>query len=140
MRKRILDMKKGWWVVTLCLVLVFSVVGGLATESTRADDGDKWSNPYLVETFIDEEERQIDVVICPLPPPKIKVKAAEIPEPHIAAGTNSLSNVPAFDWCYGCSATSAAMMCGYYDRTGYSNMYAGPTNGGVCPMDNSVWG
>jgi hypothetical protein len=32
------------------------------------------------------------------------------------------------------------MMFGYYDRTGYSNMYAGPTNGGVCPLNNSGWG
>ncbi len=49
-------------------------------------------------------------------------------------------DVPAFAWCYGCSATSGAMMAGYYDRTGYLNMYAGPTNGGICPMDNSSWG
>jgi len=55
-------------------------------------------------------------------------------------GINTLSNVPAFDWCYGCSATSAAMMFGHYDNHNYTNMYAGPTNGGVCPMNNSVWG
>jgi parallel beta-helix repeat protein len=55
-------------------------------------------------------------------------------------GINTLSNVPAFDWCYGCSATSAAMMFGHYDNHNYTNMYAGPTNSGVCPMSNSVWG
>jgi transcriptional regulator CtsR len=32
------------------------------------------------------------------------------------------------------------MLFGYYDRTGYSNMYTGPTNSGVCPLDNSIWG
>jgi len=37
-------------------------------------------------------------------------------------------------------ATAAAMMMGYYDNIGYDNMYTGPTNGGVCPMDNSIWG
>jgi len=47
--------------------------------------------------------------------------------------------VPAFSWSFGCSATSAAMIAGYYDRNGYSNMYAGPTNGGVMPLDNSSW-
>jgi len=31
------------------------------------------------------------------------------------------------------------MIAGYYDRHGFSNMYAGPTNGGVMPMDNSTW-
>jgi transcriptional regulator CtsR len=59
---------------------------------------------------------------------------------HITGVINTLSNVPAFDWSYGCAATSAAMLFGYYDRIGYSNMYAGPTNGGICPLDNSVWG
>jgi uncharacterized repeat protein (TIGR01451 family) len=32
------------------------------------------------------------------------------------------------------------MMFGYYDNFGYPNMYAGPANGGVCPLTNSVWG
>jgi hypothetical protein len=97
-------------------------------------------NPYLVRTFVDPGGRQIDEIIVPGRPPEIKAKEAKIPEPNIAMGINSLSNVPAFDWSYGCSATSGAMMAGYYDRTGYSNMYAGSTNGGVCPMDNFVWG
>jgi len=52
-----------------------------------------------------------------------------------------LSQVPAFDWVYGCAPTSAAMMAGYYDNTGYPDIYTGPENGGVAPMDNlSVWG
>jgi hypothetical protein len=57
-------------------------------------------------------------------------------------GINILTDVPAFEWSYGCSATSAAMMAGYYDRNGYSNMYAGPggTPAGLCPLDNSEWG
>jgi len=33
------------------------------------------------------------------------------------------------------------MMFGYYDNLAdYPNMYAGPTNGGVFPMDNTAWG
>ena len=62
------------------------------------------------------------------------------PEPDIAAGINSISNVPALSWSFGCSATSAAMMFGHYDNSGYPNMYAGPTNGGVFPMTNESWG
>jgi len=83
---------------------------------------------------------QIDKVIVPGRPPEVKVEAVDIPEPNIQMGINTLSGVPTFDWSYGCSATSAAMLFGYYDRTGYSNMYTGPTNGGVCPLDNSTWG
>nr|NQU92741.1 T9SS type A sorting domain-containing protein [Bacteroidota bacterium] len=51
-----------------------------------------------------------------------------------------LTNVPAYDWSFGCSATSAAMIAGYYDNKSYHSMYTGPTNGGVAPMDNSIWG
>ena len=62
------------------------------------------------------------------------------PYAYTAGTATILTNVPAFTWCYGCSATAAAMLFGYYDRTGYGNMYTGPTNGGVCPLDNSSWG
>jgi hypothetical protein len=31
------------------------------------------------------------------------------------------------------------MMAGYYDIIGRTNIYAGPTNGGVMPLDNSSW-
>ncbi|MCY2987092.1 MAG: Ig-like domain-containing protein, partial [Planctomycetota bacterium] len=47
-----------------------------------------------------------------------------------------LSNVPTSTWTYGCSATSAGMIFGYYDRTGYASMYTGPTNGGLAPLTN----
>ena len=46
----------------------------------------------------------------------------------------TLSQVPTSTWTYGCSATSAGMIFGYYDRVGYANMYTGPTNGGVAPL------
>ena len=45
-----------------------------------------------------------------------------------------LSDVPTSTWTYGCSATSAGMIFGYYDRTGYPDMYTGSTNGGVAPL------
>ena len=93
-----------------------------------------------MRTFVDEQGRQIDEIIVPGRPPEIKAPVAAVPEPNPAMGINTLSNVPAFSWCYGCSATSAAMMAGYYDNHNYTNMYAGPTNGGVCPLNNSVWG
>jgi hypothetical protein len=47
-----------------------------------------------------------------------------------------LSNVPASEWTYGCTATAAGMLFGYYDRIGYNSMYTGPDNGGVCPLTN----
>ncbi|MHB1190952.1 MAG: hypothetical protein ACYC08_08950, partial [Armatimonadota bacterium] len=56
------------------------------------------------------------------------------------AAVVKLSGVPSYDWSYGCAPTSGAMMMGYYDRHGYSKMYTGTANGGVAPLDNSVWG
>ncbi len=73
-------------------------------------------------------------------PPAVKMPAVMLPAAVQPGVVNSLPNVPAFYWSYGCSPTSAAMMMGYYDRTGYANIYTGATSGGVCPLDNSVWG
>jgi len=79
---------------------------------------------------------------------EIRVPGGLKPEGYIPANiplTRSdvvISGVPGFDWAYGCSATSAAMAMGYYDRNSYVNMYTGPTNGGVCPIPTSgvpVW-
>jgi len=65
---------------------------------------------------------------------------AVLPHDLSPKDANTLATVPVFDWSYGCAATAAAMLFGHYDRTGYSNMYNGPTNGGFCPEDNLVWG
>lgn len=48
--------------------------------------------------------------------------------------------VPVYTWVFGCSAVSAAMIAGYYDRNGFPNMYTGPANGGVAPDEDLVWG
>ncbi len=90
----------------------------------------------IVDQFVDSTGRMVTVVRVPgIPPPGIQMLDAA-PSPTAV----TLTNVPAFDWSFGCSATSAAMMAGYYDRTGYYNMYDGPTQGGLMPMDNSSWG
>ena len=82
----------------------------------------------------------IDEILVPGLPPAIKAEAVKVPEPSINNAVRSLLSIPAFDWAFGCSATSAAMIAGYYDNNGYPEMYTGPTNGGVMPMTNSSWG
>lgn len=75
----------------------------------------------------------------PAPPPGLLRKsAASLPAPDRAAGINTLS-VPAYRWAFGCSAVSGAMIAGYYDRSGWDEIYTGPTNGGVIPLGNSPW-
>jgi Divergent InlB B-repeat domain/Peptidase_C39 like family/Fibronectin type III domain len=103
-------------------------------------------NPYFrIEEAGSLNNNAITKIIIagpPTPPEEYAIQrnTTSLPVPNQQAGINTLANVPAFDWSHGCSATSAAMIAGYYDRTSFANMYAGPTNGGVMPMDNSVWG
>jgi transcriptional regulator CtsR len=129
------DFQKKWVSFILSFFLIFSLSVSIVPQTVLAES----VSPYQ-KIITDESGNQITMAIFPVAPPKIKVAAADVPEVHIAGAINTLSNVPAFDWSYGCSATSAAMLFGYYDSTDYSNMYTGPTNGGVCPLDNSVWG
>ena len=105
----------------------------------------KQDNPYLIKTFIDPSGKKIDQIIVPASPPEYTMPIAEPPIARMVGGkmaANTLNNVPAFTWCYGCSATSAAMMMGYYDNSSsFPNIYTGPANGGVCPMNNvTFWG
>ena len=102
-------------------------------------------NPYLVRTLIDGHGNQIDEIAVPGRPPAITMPAVQLPKlAYGVIGTlsvNSLNNVPAFRWCYGCSATSAGMLFGYYDNSGFFLMYTGIANSGVCPMNNNAtWG
>ncbi len=50
-----------------------------------------------------------------------------------------LSNFPSYDWVFGCSAVSAAMIAAYYDRIAYPEVYTGPSNGGVMPLSDTLW-
>lgn len=109
----------------------------LAISSLCADE--RINSQNIVRTFIDENGNKIDEVIVPgCPPENYRAPIAQLPNPE-NRNSNVLSNMPAFNWSFGCSATSAAMMAGYYDNNNYSNMYTGPTNGGVMPMNNSFW-
>ncbi|HNZ15368.1 MAG TPA: hypothetical protein PKI51_05115, partial [Anaerolineaceae bacterium] len=50
-----------------------------------------------------------------------------------------IQNFPSYDWNFGCSAVSQAMISAYQDRTGYPNLYTGPANGGVAPITDTSW-
>lgn len=97
-------------------------------------------NPYAAAQRC-ENGKIIEVVIIPASPPpeNYRGEAVELPALNVALGITVIPEVPAFNWCYGCTATSAAMAMGYYDRMGYPNMYIGPSNGGVCPLNNETY-
>ena len=104
-----------------------------------------WGSGLLAQTpsfksfdrFTDSTGREIVRAITPVRPPEVKMPSVQLPMSKVdQAGTKTLTTVPAFDWTYGCTATSAGMMFGYYDRNGYPNVWSS----GTCPLDNSQWG
>ncbi len=128
----------------LMVALLFSVLPVAAQgPAVVVQESDDIVGSFMVETMTLQDGVQLDKITITgssTPPPGIARNVVNDMEPHQQTALTSLSNVPAFDWVYGCSATSAAMMAGYYDNNGYPNMYAGPANGGVCPMTNATWG
>lgn len=130
-------MKKLLFLLLTMLIALSSISLGLVS----ADEGD---DPYYsIQTITVDDGKLLDQSIIngpSTPPPgyELQRKSVALPQPNSIQGTNTLA-VPAFDWSFGCSATSGAMIAGYYDRNGSPNMYSGPTNGGVMPLDSSAW-
>ena len=129
------------------LLLLFSLVALtlpvpslLQPGLLNADAGSASLDRYIVDFIeLDDGDTVLGIEFPSPPPDPDDLPATPVVERTTAAGV-TLSGVPAFNWCYGCSATSAAMMFGYYDRTGFPGMYTGPVDGGVCPLTNATWG
>ena len=128
----------------LAVVLVFS----LGLPAARAELG------VLPETIIEEGEYYTKSILTtadgtqigkmaingpPTPPAGYERSSITVPAP-VDSATIGMLSVPAYDWSLDSSATAAAMIAAYWDQNGFPNMYTGPTNGGVMPMDNSSWG
>ena len=132
----------------VCKVLLGFMLVGIVLSYGSVSLADPSAPPpknkyFTVTTETVQNGMDVDKVIInspPIPPPgfEIQRQAVALPEPDSAAGINILT-VPAFNWVFGCSAVSGAMIAGYYDRAGYPDMYTGPTNGGLMPLDNSSW-
>lgn len=91
---------------------------------------------FIAGRYIDENGKEVEIMKIPgILPGNYRAPVAEYKKSSVV-----ITNVPAYDWSFGCTATSAAMIAAYYDNNGYPNIYTGPTNGGVAPMDNSSWG
>jgi uncharacterized repeat protein (TIGR02543 family) len=122
-----------------CLVSLFVGLGNLSV--VHAQDGSS-GNDYFTETTLTlKDGKQVERLIIhgpPHPPPGQVRKTVALPETATASGVVTLT-VPAYDWSFGCSATSGSMIAAYHDRNGYPNIYTGPTDGGVMPLNSSVW-
>ena len=99
-------------------------------------------SPYfslIHQTTADGIELEGEVINGPATPPE-EFAAEHALNAIDGEVQGTLPNFPAYTWVFGCSAVSAAMIAAYADRGSFPNMYTGPTNGGVMPLDNSSWG
>jgi hypothetical protein len=125
------------------LVLPLILMGFFLISEDALADEKIIVNPYFSKQKMalpsGEQIEEITINGPPKPPPgfvRAKVSRAATDR---EAGVNVVNDVPAFSWSFGCSATSAAMIAGYYDRNGYPDMYTGPANNGVMPLDNDAY-
>jgi hypothetical protein len=111
----------------------------LVSQAVVAQVNDEW---YSKTTIITADGNYLDEIIIKGPPeaPQGYERPVWKPSGHgQTRGSLVLACVPAFNWSFGCSATSASMLASYYDITGRPDIYTGPTNGSVMPLDNSCW-
>ena len=123
--------------VTLAIVL--AAMHAIAAVPISADED---VSPYYdVEIVVLADGSLVEQAIIsgpPQPPYGGGRPAIARPESNVPLGVKALP-VPAYGWTFGCSATSAAMIAAYYDRTAFPNLYTGPTDDGVIPMVSSAW-
>jgi hypothetical protein len=134
-------------IIYACLISVLLVGAGGAPAAFAQDEEPpavEADSPYATtRTIVTESGESIEEMIIsgpPKPPRGYEEERQAVEPPPDLRGASSTLTVPAYDWVFGCSAVSGSMIAAYYDRNGFPSMYTGPTNGGVMPMDNSVWG
>ncbi len=140
-------MHSHWSPGTLLIVMLVLALGSLPTALAAPPDQtppEQAPTPYYSVTAITlNNGTQLDRITIngpATPPPGYEEerKPVALPAPDQALAANSLP-VPTYSWIFGCSAVSASMIGAYFDRNGLPNIYTGPTDGGVMPMNNSVW-
>ena len=124
---------------SLLLVAAF-LFTGIGASSAQDVTGEEVEvvNPYFTlvhQTAFDGKGLVKMVINAPSRPPAGYKMAPVTPLPS----DRLIRTFPSYSWVFGCSAVSGAMIAGYYDRMGYSNMYTGPTAGGIMPLTDKSW-
>jgi hypothetical protein len=122
--------------------VVSAVAQSVVFDRSKATVKTVTSTPYFtVNQWTMEGMPPLDEIIIngpPTPPEGFEAQRTAV-DPDKANASAVTLTTPAYNWVFGCSSVSAAMIAAYYDRNGYPNIYTGPTNGGVMPLDNSSW-
>ena len=128
--------------------LAIALLSGSITPSTMAQDqtpeGGSVSDINVINEYYSEQYITLDdgtevtrsIINGPSTPP---IGQDEWIHADNLQPEGIIQNFPSYDWVFGCTAVSAAMVAAYHDRTSWPNIYTGPTNGGVMPLSN-IWG
>ena len=137
-RKSLLGLMLVGILLTLC-----SIGNGSPTASAQEAGSPQPGEYYTANTLSLPDGTLIEKHIIngpSVPPSGFEVERQAVPLPKSnGTTTNSIGGGGGPVYVLSCSATSAGDIAGIYDRLGYSNIYTGPTNGGVMPLDNSLW-
>jgi hypothetical protein len=140
------QLRKTQFGMMIALMLVFVVALAVFSGSqtvVRAQGGGPANTEYFTTQTVVIGGKSFEKMTIngpSTPPAEYELQRAAVALPgSIPMVANSLT-VPAYDWVFGCSSVSGAMIAGYYDRNGFPNIYTGPTDLGVAPLDNSVYG
>jgi hypothetical protein len=139
------------FISSLFLIVIILTSAGLSNsfQVYAADDLDKDAPPpvvevinpyYTVEKITLEDGTTLQKGIINGPPnplPEYEDERLASIQPLPSRGT--IPSFPSYNWVFGCSAVSGAMIAAHYDNNGYSNMYAGPTSGGLMPQTDTSW-
>jgi len=118
------------------MLFLYSRISGFSSASAQG------SSFFSLHTVAHNDGTILDKIIInspPVPPLGYELERATVSLPKMNSASIKILTVPAYEWDFGCSATSGAMIAGYYDRNGFPNLYTGSVNGGVMPLDSSIW-
>ena len=139
-----MDYRSFFTITSYFLVFVFVGMGicniGVSAEPNLVEVSDANDSTLKLLSYEDGKIIEGRLIGPGLPPENWDPNSNLADLSDVSAQYLDKNEVPAMSWSYGCAPTSATMLFGYLDRNGYPNMYTGPTNGGVFPLTNAVWG
>lgn len=128
-----------WRTMILVLLMLPLCATGFAGPDSGPEPGAAlW---FWTETVVDDGAASIDRVVINSPSdPPVLCNRNDVDPSELEPGRGLVVlPVPAYTWSFGSAATAGAMIAAWYDRSFFPDIYLGPTNDGMMPMDNSVW-
>ncbi len=125
---------KAFLSMLLTIMVCTALVGSAAAAALKQDETPESGSPQIevISPYYSEElittpdgTQRLPAASSTVPPQPLPEYQAEREASMTAIEPEgTLGNMPSYDWVFGCSAVSGAMIAGYYDRTTYPNMYA----------------